>query len=156
MRYMKSVFIVIMLLSILQSGCGNDNSTQPLATGAITGEITFVGTQKPDGDIKVRLWRNWPPTGNPVVNADIANANGIQAYKFENVPLGTYQAVTFDWLVPDDLSQNRIIGVYWADRDSVGTAGTLPLPVQPKAIEITSDNPTANNIDIKADHGIVQ
>ncbi|MFQ5627664.1 MAG: hypothetical protein ACE5I1_02805 [bacterium] len=146
---------IVVLFSFFQFGCGNDNSAAPLPTGTITGEITFVGTLKPDGDIKVQLWRNWPPSGDPFLSIDFGNASGKQAYSFENLPLATYQAVTVDWLVPDNPSQNRIIGVYWANSDSVGTAGTIQSTQQPSTIILSANNIMQENIDIKADHGLV-
>jgi hypothetical protein len=155
MRSLNDLFRTSVLVSLLFIGCGTDNSTEPLPTGEIAGTITFLGTQKPDGDVKVQLWRSWPPSGNAFASADIDNANGTQSYKFEDLPLGTYQAITVDWIIPDDPAANRIIGVYWADSDSVGTAGTLPLPVTPKPVTLSTDNLKAENIDIKADHGLI-
>lgn len=155
MRHLNVLFIAFVLVSLLHIGCGTDNSTEPLPTGEIAGTITFIGTQKPDGDVKVQLWRSWTPSSNAFASVDIGNASGTQTYKFEGIPAGTYAAVTVDWIIPTDPAANRIIGVYWADSDSVGTAGTLPLLVTPKSVTISADNLKIENIDIKADHGLV-
>lgn len=154
LRSQKSVCAVL-LLSLLWLACGDDTPSGVLPTGEIAGTVTFVGTQKPDGQIFVQLWRTWPPGSEATRAILIGNAAGTQQFVFADLALATYQAITVDWIVENDAAANRVLGVYWANSDSVGSAGTLPLPEQPLPIELTADRPRVENIKITADHSLV-
>lgn len=149
--------ILILVLLFATAGCGSDNSTSPRVLGTVSGTITFVGSVQPDGDAVVSIWVSWPPTGNPAATTPpLKLGTTRQDYQFDGLVLGTYAAVTVDWSVEGDPSRDRVLGVYWANPDSVGSDGSRNLPVTPAPIILTADKPVAENIDFTADFDLSQ
>ena len=66
------------------------------------------------GDITIALHSDFPPTGPPVVYNVINNvdlSNNIYYFILENIPYGSYEALTVQWHDPDDPNPSTNIHV---------------------------------------------
>ncbi len=151
--------LMVLGLSVLLLGCSKeDNPVQAEQFGEISGTVTFVGSWPQVGEVQVSIWANWPPMGPPAA-ASVAFQPGqnVQTYKIDGLSKGTYPVVTVGWRDPNNPAGAKVLGVYWANKDSVGVADDgITLKVQPIAIEISDDKLVWNNIDIKANLDIVK
>ncbi|MGH7455654.1 MAG: hypothetical protein ACRENG_30140 [bacterium] len=122
--------------------------------GEISGKVTFVGTWPTAGDIQVSAWTSWPPTGPPAAASAAFNRdNNTQTYRIQCLAQKTYPVITVGWRDPANPAGARVLGIYWANSDSVGVTdgrGITPQGIQALPINITAGNLTWKNVNIKA------
>ena len=150
LRCRIAMTLVVVVFGFI-AGCGKDES--PAKTeqfGTISGTVTFVGTWPSTGDVQVSIWVNWPPAGPAAATDPLTSRETIQSYKMEGLSKGTYSAVTVGWRDPAKPSGAKILGVYWAQSDSLGVDSTGRPTVQPIPVEISEDHLVWSDIDIKA------
>jgi len=150
--------IPVLALFAFLPGCSNDdNPTNPEKFGEISGTVKFVGAWPQVGDVQVSVWVNWPPAGHPAAATDpLPTGKMEQTYKIDGLSLGTYPVVTVGWRDPAKPAEAKILGVYWANPDSVGIGANGFPNVQPTPIQISEDNLVWKDINIKADLDLVK
>jgi len=149
--------ILVPVLLAFFAGCGKDNPVNPEKFGEISGTVKFVGAWPQMGDVQVSIWASWPPAGPPAAATDpLPAGNNVQTYKIGGLSLGSYPVVTVGWRDPAKPAEAKILGVYWANSDSVGIgpSGFPNVPTIP--IEISDNKLVWKNIDIKADLDLVK
>lgn len=154
-----ALLLIIPFLVLAFAACSDENN--PAETekfGEISGTVTFVGTWPQVGDVQVSVWTSWPPMGPPAAASDpLTKGQNVQSYKIEGLSKGTYPVVTVGWRDPSNPAGAKVLGVYWANKDSVGVAADgITLTVQPIAIEISDNKLVWNNVDIKANLDLAQ
>lgn len=155
-KVQSTCFLFLSLTTAVWFGaCGDKGGTlASIPAGEIQGTVVFLGQQRPDGDVVVQLWRDWPTSNAAVASQTIGNATGSQDFTLTDLPLGTFAAITVDWLNPLDPSNNRIIGVYWDNDNSVG-ADKSGITVSPKSVTLSADNPKVGGLKITADNSLI-
>ena len=157
-----AIWLVIIALGALM-GCSEDDSpTETSEFGEVSGTITFVGTWPSAGDVQVSIWSQLSEDGQPFMAPDrntepLARPEGnTAAYKIQELSKATYLAVTVGWRDPDNpMAGGKVLGVYWAQADSVGADREGLIAVTPTPIEISDDRLVWSNIDIKANLDVV-
>ncbi len=146
--------IVILVFGLIAAtGCSNDNNpANAQQFGEISGKVTFVGTWPKIGDVQVSIWTSWPPMGPPAAATDpMPSGQNVQNYKIEGLSKGSYPVVTVGWRDPNNPAGAKVLGVYWANKDSVGVKPDgISFIGQPIPIEISDNQLVWKNIDIKA------
>ena len=149
-RYTMIMLFAATVLSALLAGCGEDESpVEAEKFGQISGTITFVGTWPSGGDVQVSIWASFPPAGPPAAATEPLAPGETVAYEIPGLSKGTYPAVTVGWRDPNNPMGGKILGIYWAQSDSLGVAsdGSLATPI---SIEISDAQLDWSNVDIKA------
>ena len=172
MRHHKIVYRIVCSLVIVcaaiilfgfLAGCDEDDGpAEGEEFGEISGTITFAGTWPSTGDVQVSIWSRLSEDGQPFMAPDgktepLARPEGNTiAYKIQELSKGTYLAVTLGWRDPNNpMAGGKVLGVYWAQADSVGVDSEGLIAVTPTPIEISDDKLVWSNIDIKANLDIV-
>ena len=158
-RHNLMMLLAVLSVGLLLLGCSkDDNPVKTEEFGEISGTVTFVGTWPQTGEIQVSIWASWPPMGPPAAaSTAFQSGQNVQTYKIDGLSKGTYPVVTVGWRDPNNPAGAKVLGVYWANKDSVGVADDgITLTVQPIAIEISDNKLVWNNIDIKANLDIVK
>lgn len=144
---------IFVISFVLFGACDGDNGTAPPEFGSISGTVKFIGSPPTTGDVQVSIWPSWPPAGPPAAATDPLDPGvATQSYKIEGISKGTYEVVTVGWRDPANPAGALVLGVYWAETDSVGvdSNGSPNLPVQPIPIVISDNNLDITGVDIKA------
>lgn len=149
------VVISLMLFMAFSVGCSDDkNPTQTPQFGAVSGTVKLIGTWPATGAVQVSIWASWPPAGPPAgASAVFTPGQNTQTYKIEGLNKGAYPVVTVGWRDPANPAGAKVLGIYWANSDSVGVAdgrGITLSGVQALPINVTDGNLTFTNINIKA------
>jgi len=130
-----------------------------LQLGAISGKVNFVGAWPSKGDVQVSLWATWPPAGPPAyATAAFTPGSMSPSYKIQCIAQKTYPVLTVGWRDPANPAGAKVLGIYWAQNDSLavdGSGRTLS-GVQPLPITISENKLNWSNVNIKANLGIVQ
>ena len=109
---------MIILTLFLIIGCENDSPTAAPESATISGTIAFTGDWPANGTVAVSLSSNWPPQGAPAASSEFTSidlSSGAYAYKFENVPFGSYASISVSWQDPNDdnpATNQHTIGAY--------------------------------------------
>lgn len=145
---------------VVISGCGDSAEVvNPGQFGTISGTMTIIGTAPPEGRLHISLWADKGLTGTPAFESEgvAIVIEGDRSFTLEEVPRGIYEAVTATWRPDADPSLLRIIGVYWANSDSVGTDGsrTLPANVEPLPVAIGSTGLQVEDVNFKVDLDLI-
>jgi hypothetical protein len=154
--YRTRIAILSILLMAFFFGCSDEkNPVETQQLGEISGTVTFVGTWPTAGPVQVSVWSSWPPAGPPAAASNPAFTSGIasQTYKIEGLNKGTYPVITVGWRDVANPANSKVLGIYWANSDSVGIAdgsGRTLSGVQPIAIEISDAKLKWSNVNIKA------
>lgn len=125
--------------------------------GEVAGTVNFVGTWPATGDVQVSLWQTWPPAGPPtaasaVFTRDIAS----QSYRIQCLAKGTYSVLTVGWRDPANPMGAKVLGIYWAQADSLGVDATGTPTAPPLPIEISDAKLNWSGVNIKANLDVVQ
>ncbi|MDZ7361525.1 MAG: hypothetical protein ONB46_12490 [candidate division KSB1 bacterium] len=130
-----------------------------LHLGEISGKVNFVGNWPSRGEVQVSLWASWPPAGPPAyASPAFAPGNMSPSYKLQCIVQKTYPVLTVGWRDPANPAGAKVLGIYWAQNDSLAVDGngrTLP-GVQPLPITISEAKLNWSNVNIKANLGIAQ
>lgn len=174
MRILLFGALISGVLLLLPLSCNDDNGNAPPEFATVSGTITFENTSMwPDsGEVEVTIWPQgvWTafgPTGppqNPNNPFMVTKVQGKTEYTYtiDGLPEGTYSAIAVGWRHPDEdlpaQCRSVVLGVYLANTDTVstglvipGTAFQGPLPDS----VLVAKGQTVNNLDIKADFGII-
>jgi hypothetical protein len=151
-RILVAMTIVVVMAFFL--GCSDDkNPAQTQQYGEVSGTVKLVGTWPAAGNVQVSIWANWPPTTAPAgASAVFAPGQNTQTYKIEGLNKGSYPVVTVGWRDPANPAGAKVLGIYWANSDSVGVAdgrGITLSGVQALPINVADGNMTFTNINIK-------
>ncbi len=158
-RTLAAMAIVVIMAFFF--GCSDDkNPVQTPQFGEVSGTVKLVGTWPATGDVQVSVWASWPPAGPPAgASAKFTAGQNVQTYKIEGLNKGTYPVVTVGWRDPANPAAAKVLGIYWANSDSVGVAdgrGITLSGVQAIPINIADGNMTWTNVDIKANLDFAQ
>ena len=159
--YQKMMLMRVVLLSlafIAVTGCGSSNplESDSNAKGSIAGTIKYIGSLQPDGSVNLNLWKDWPTVAAPVVSMPLDAFRSSEDFVLANLAQGSYAALTIDWKPDDGNLPEKVLGVYWANSDSVGSNGSKTLLVTPAMLEIKSENLTLTDVKVKVDLGLIQ
>jgi len=132
-----------------------------LQFGEISGKVNFVGTWPANGEVQVSLWATWPPAGPPAAaTAAFTPVTTPQSvvYKIQCLNKGTYPVLTVGWRDPLNPRGAKVLGVYWAQSDSlaVDNTGNMLSGVQPLPVQISDAKLYWSSVNIKANLSIVQ
>lgn len=132
-----------------------------LQFGEIAGKVNFVGTWPSKGEVQVSLWANWPPAGPPAAaTAAFTQVTTPQSvsYKLQCLNKGNYPVLTVGWRDPLDPRGAKVLGIYWAQSDSlaVDNTGSLLPGIVPLSINVSDSKVNWSNVNIKANLSIVQ
>jgi hypothetical protein len=142
-------------------GCSDDkNPVQTQQYGTISGTVKLVGAWPATGNVQVSIWANWPPTSAPAgASAIFTSGQNSQTYKIEGLNKGAYPVVTVGWRDPASPATAKVLGIYWANSDSVGVAdgrGITLSGVQALPVNVADGNMTWTNVNIKANLDFAQ
>jgi hypothetical protein len=132
-----------------------------LQLGEIAGKVNFVGNWPTTGDVQVSLWASWPPAGPPAAAtsafAQVTTPQSV-SYKIQCLAKNNYPVLTVGWRDPANPAGAKVLGIYWAQSDSVAVDATgMPIAgVQPLPIQISDTQLNLKNVDIKANLSIAQ
>jgi hypothetical protein len=130
-----------------------------LQFGEISGSVNFVGTWPTNGEVQVSLWATWPPAGPPAAATSaftpITPPQSV-SYKIQCLNKGTYPVMTVGWRDPANPRGAKVLGIYWANNDSlaVDSTGNMLPGVQPLPITVSDAKMNWSNVNIKADASI--
>jgi hypothetical protein len=132
-----------------------------LQLGEIAGNINFVGTWPANGDVQVSLWATWPPAGPPAAASTAFTpiiAPQSVSYKLQCLNKGTYPVLTVGWRDPANPQGAKVLGIYWAQSDSlaVDNTGNVLSGVQPLPIIVSDSKLNWSSVNIKANLSIAQ
>lgn len=149
----KTLAIVILLLFLLSLSC-SDSTTAP-NTGSISGTVTFVGNWPSTGEVQVSVYQSlqapFIPTGPPEQATDALATTTSYDFKFEGLDKTSYAAVFVGWRDPANPAAARLLGMFWANTDSVGISLQTGLPLQqPSTVTIDDNNIDVSGINITA------
>lgn len=152
-RILMAMSLALFLAFVM--GCGDDkNPIQNPQFGEVSGTVKFVGAWPATGNVQVSIWSSWPPAGPPVAaSAVFTSGQNSQTYKLEGLNKGSYPVVTVGWRDPANPAAAKVLGIYWANSDSVGVAdgrGITLSGVQALPVNVADGNLTFTNINIKA------
>ncbi len=156
LRYRWIGFLVLAAFLI---SCGKqENPVETEKFGEISGTVTFIGTWPQIGEVQVSAWTDWPPMGPPAAASDpFQPGKNVQTYKIEGLSKGKYPVITVGWRDPSNPAGAKVLGVYWANKDSVGVkADGISFVGNPIPIEITDEKLVWTNIDMKANLDLAQ
>lgn len=159
MKGSKILYVAFIVAAVaMVAGCSDDdNPAAAQQFGEVSGKVVFVGTWPQAGDIQVSIWASWPPAGPPAAATDPLSPGVMeQNYKIEGLNKGNYPVVTVGWRDPNNPAGAKVIGIYWANSDSLGVDAAGNPTVQPSAIEIADGKMVWENINIKANLDIIQ
>lgn len=158
----KKVTVVagMLLVMLLVGGCGDSAEVMnPGQFGTISGTMTIMGEAPPEGRLHISLWSDKSLTGTPAFESDglAIVIEGDRDYTLEEVPRGIYEAVTATWRPDASPNTLQILGVYWANSDSVGADGSrmLPAGVEPLPVGIGSTGLLIEDVNFKVDLGLI-
>ncbi|MCK5380752.1 MAG: hypothetical protein KAJ81_04725 [Candidatus Latescibacteria bacterium] len=150
MRRLLITFAVIVLSGFL-AGCSDDgNPAGGEQFGEVSGTVTFTGTWPTTGDVQVSIWASFPPAGPPAGATDPLASGDVVAYKIEGLNKGTYAAITVGWRDPTNPAGAKILGIYWAETDSLGVNAVGAPTATAVSIEISDAQMDWSAIDMTA------
>lgn len=130
-----------------------------LHLGEIAGKVNFVGNWPSRGEVQISLWATWPPAGPPAyATAAFTPGSMSPSYKIQCIAQKTYPVLSVGWRDPANPAGAKVLGIYWAQNDSLavdGSGRTLS-GVQPLPITISETKLNWSNVNIKANLSIVQ
>jgi hypothetical protein len=132
-----------------------------LQLGEISGKVNFVGNWPATGEVQVSLWASWPPAGPPAAATpaftQVTTPQSV-SYRIQCLAKNTYQMLTVGWRDPANPAGAKVLGIYWAQSDSLAVDATgAPIAgIQPLPIQISDTQLNLKNIDIKANLSIAQ
>lgn len=144
--------LTMMVLSAVPA-CDDDDDDNPAAptTGSITGTVDFRGTWPTTGQVQVSVFQTYPPSGPPDAFTDPISPTTSYNYRFDGLDPANYAAVVVGWLDPNlPPGQEKILGYYWADTDSVAVDGSGNPQVLPLSVDVEAGE-TDSHIDMAAD-----
>jgi len=149
----RTIAIFILFFTALSLSC-SDSTTAP-NTGSISGTVTFVGNWPSTGEVQVSVYQlldaPFIPTGPPEQATDALATTTSYDFKFEGLDKTSYAAIFVGWRDPANPAGARLLGVYWANSDSVGISSQTGLPVQqPSSVTIDDNNVDVSGINITA------
>lgn len=152
-RILMAVSLALFLAFVV--GCSDDkNPTQTPQYGTVSGTVKLVGAWPAIGNVQVSIWSSWPPAGPPAAaSAVFTSGQNLQTYKLEGLNKGSYPVVTVGWRDPANPAAAKVLGIYWANSDSVGVAdgrGITLSGVQALPVNVVDGSMTWTNINIKA------
>ena len=151
-RTLAAMAIVVIMAFFL--GCSDDNNpVQTAQFGTVTGTVKLVGAWPATGNVQVSIWSSWPPAGPPAgASAIFTSGQNSQTYQIDGLSKGAYPVVTVGWRDPANPAGAKVLGIYWANSDSVGVAdgrGITLSGVQALPINIADGNMSFTSINIK-------
>ena len=155
---MKRLFGLISLAALLMfalssvPACDDDDDNTVLpTTGSIAGTVDFRGTWPSTGQVQVSVFQTYPPSGPPDAFTDPISQTTSYNYRFDGLDPANYAAVVVGWLDPNlPPGQEKILGYYWANPDSVAVDGNGTPQVLPLSVDVEAGE-TKNNVDMAAD-----
>lgn len=131
------------------TACDDDDPAAP-TTGSISGTVIFEGTWPTTGQVQVSLFAEFPPTGPPDAFTDPITPGATYTYRFDGLDPATYPAIVVSWLIfPPTPGSEEILGMYWADEDSVAVDGNGTPQVMPVAVTVMAGD-DKKSLDITA------
>ncbi|MCA9744089.1 MAG: hypothetical protein H6695_00785 [Deferribacteres bacterium] len=150
--------LALALFSFIFTACKDDKN--PVAVnefGEISGTVNFVGAWPAAGDVQVSIWSSWPPAGPPAAASDALTSNNNSAtYKLDGLQKGTYPVMTVGWRDPQNPTGAKVIGIYWAQSDSLGVDASGNVTAAPQAIVIDNSQMVYSNVVVKANLDIIK
>ena len=156
MKSTRKLLSLCLLVAVVFAACEDKESPAESGQyGEVSGTVNLVGSWPEAGEVVVSLWASFPPQGPPAYSSDVLTpGQATQSYKIEGVAKGTYPALAVGWSVPGSPG-GYILGVYWADTDSLGVDAAGTPVVDPTPIEISDAQMIWTGADIKANLDIV-
>lgn len=153
-KVIKRTVAILILISIALVLSCSDSTTAP-NTGSISGTVTFVGNWPSTGEVQVSVYQSlqapFIPTGPPEQATDALTATTSYNFNFEGLDKTSYAAIFVGWRDPANPAAARLLGMYWANTDSVGINPQTGLPLQqPTPVTIDDNNIDVTGINITA------
>lgn len=146
-----TMFVLPILFLSLTECTKNKSTTETEKYGEVSGTVTFVGTWPSFGNVQVSIWTSLPATGPPAAATENLTPDvATQTYKIEGLSKGTYPALLVSWRDPANPAGAEILGIYWAQSDSLGVNENGQVIVEPISIEISDENLVYSDTNIKA------
>lgn len=121
------------------SACNDDNNPTMPTTGSLSGTVTFQGTWPTTGQVQVSLFATLPPMGPPDAYTDPITPGTSYAYRFDGIDPAAYAGIVVGWLDPNlPPGSEKILGMYWADEDSVAVDVSGNPQVAPKSVTVVA------------------
>lgn len=159
-RKLLSILMLLSIALLLMSAC--ESSTAPEEErGTISGTVNFTGTWPVAGDIQVSVYTGltfpYIPMGPPEAFTDPISNSTSYDFEFKSLADGSYSAVYVSWRDPQNPAISKLLGMYWAQTDSVGIDTTTGGPLGAPAELVIDDNtPNHKNLLIAADLDLAQ
>ena len=126
----------VMAAAVILASCGDDDPVVA-TTGSISGTVTFQGTWPTTGQVQVSLFSSWPPMGPPDAYTNPISPGATYNYSLGGLDPATYDAVVIGWFDPTlPPGSEKILGIYWADEDSVAVDDAGNAQVNPVAVTV--------------------